>query len=618
MKEIKKTQAQTQKQPKKQTLKRTKRTEGTGIVLGGGKKVKAHITGVPSGEAGVLSVTWEVWQSGVCLDRAVQPRRHKYDPRQESFEAAIRMLVAKAEDAWREEYRGTVGTGAHAAKLSVAALYSQALQSLTDEEQRMLRRHTWGDNTWERYQGSLRRICRKLDGLQGEITPDNLCKIRDELLAEAQASKINRGHQIKTINQMLQAMSFCLETLVEIVNEREDGVALPRVPIEEIILCGKVVQYEQIKWIPTEILARLVHTLLRMADNGMAMGVALMLLLGLRTSEACAALFGDFVFLDGWITLYPVRFQGPERNPVLKSNNAYRWTFSGQLLTDLINARKVFLRDQGYSEEEILVMPVVSLPDDPTKAAKASSISDWARSLLLLCGYHETEYFVAARAMQVEPDYEIDGRPMVSVSAYIFRRCFATLLCNCCDLSPGSGIEDYLLGHKHQKKYTFDPNNADIIRVLAARMERLVLHPLHSNHPLYRPVVIDAEEGCDVVDHCACTLTAAEDMEAEITVQTCEPNGTVRVVGEDLTRRMVSRQKGMLDVVEERAARPVVLMPTLPGEFDQYLQGADEIDISTLYRRGQKHNGKPAHCQEDKACGTKGGKTDGGERQRRE
>ena len=125
MKEIKKTQAQTQKQPKKQTLKRTKRTEDTGIVLGGGKKVKAHITGVPSGEAGVLSVTWEVWQSGVCLDRAVQPRRHKYDPHQESFEAAIRMLVAKAEDAWREEYRGTVGTGAHAAKLSVAALYSQ-------------------------------------------------------------------------------------------------------------------------------------------------------------------------------------------------------------------------------------------------------------------------------------------------------------------------------------------------------------------------------------------------------------------------------------------------------------------------------------------------------------
>ena len=148
----------------KQIHDRTKKTVATGIVLGGGKKVMAHITGVPSGEAGVLSVTWEVWQGGVCLNRAVQPRRHKYDPRRESFEAAVRMLVAKAEDAWREEYRCIAGTGVHAAKLPTEALYSQALQNLTEEDVQLLRRCSWGDSTWKRYQAALqigRASCRE-------------------------------------------------------------------------------------------------------------------------------------------------------------------------------------------------------------------------------------------------------------------------------------------------------------------------------------------------------------------------------------------------------------------------------------------------------------------------
>ena len=572
---------------KKKNSNRTKKTEATGIVLGGGKRVMAHITGVSSGEAGVLSVTWEVWQDGACLDRAIQPKRHKYDPRQESYSSVVRMLVAKAEDAWRDEYRGPASTGAHAAELPTEALYSQALQSLSEEDMQLLRRYTWGDSTWKRYQAELRRICRKLDALKGEITPDNLRRMRTELIEEARSNKISKGRQELTINKMLQAMSYCLETMVEIVNEKADGEVLQPVPLAEIIYTGKVPQYEQIKWIPMEILVRLVYTLLRMRDNGMAMGVALMLLLGLRTSEACAALFGDFEFIDGWIAVYPVKYQGPDRNPILKTNNAYRWTFSGRLLTDLIHARMEYLRSQGYTDEKIQMMPVVSLPDDPSKPVSGSRLSEWARELLLLCGYSEADLMVASRAMQVEPDYEIDGRPMVSVSAYIFRRCYATLLCNVCDLYPGSGIEDYLLGHKLVKKLPFDPKNTDMIRVLVARMERLVLHPQHSNHPLYRPVVIDAGEGCDMINHCACVLTASEDMEVEISVKTCEPNGTIQLVGDDLKRRMVRRQKGMIDTAEDRAARPALLMPTLPEEFCQYLQGADEIDVSSLYWRGR-------------------------------
>lgn len=145
-------------------------------------------------------------------------------------------------------------------------------------------------------------------------------------------------------------------------------------------------------------------------------------------------------------------------------------------------------------------------------------------------------------------------------------------------------------------------------------MERLVLHPQHSNNPLYRPVVIDAKDGCDVVDYAACTLTAEEDMEVEIIIQTREPNGTIYLEGRDLRRRMVHRQQGMMDIVEDRATRPVLLVPTLPDEFGNTLQEADEIDISSLYWRGRfKKRSSEATVQQqaNPADGEQGGNSNG-------
>lgn len=403
--------------------------------------------------------------------------------------------------------------------------------------------------------------------------------MRQKLIEQAGAAKRSHGPQKVAVyvDQILLATSYCLTAMREIINLREGRELLPIIPFWNLVTPGKQMQLEQIKWIPVPVLARMADGLFRDIKNGLTMGVGLMLCMGLRTSEACAARIGELCCHDNYVT-YNVRTQGADRTPVLKTHNAYRDVIAGKLLLDFVNTRREYLLQHGYTQEQIDQMPAVSHPDDPTKAVDSGDVSNYARSIMLAAGYSADDYNQASRLMVIEPDYEVDGSPMVSVAAYIFRRCYATMLCNYCDIMPGSGIEDYLLGHARKSKLPIDPQNPEIQRLLAFRMDRLVLHPEHTTHPLYAPLPLSKENPvADMDEHSAYCFVAQEDMEIEIVVETREANGTISITTDGtLIRRAVRRLPGSLDNDAEKATRPIVLLPPSEADFKRYLNPEED------------------------------------------
>ena len=87
----------------------------------------------------------------------------------------------------------------------------------------------------------------------------------------------------------------------------------------------------------------------------------------------------------------------------------------------LVMERIEYLRQAGYTDEEIWEMPLVSDPDDPCKYADPSALSSYAKALLLTCGYSQ-ERFQLAASLSVREPLDVDGPPEKDVTAYILRR----------------------------------------------------------------------------------------------------------------------------------------------------------------------------------------------------
>ena len=575
-------------------MKKTKMDVPAGIKLPGGQYVNVHITGPAEGTAGTLSVSWEVKSqlTKQVIDRAMRPRTHVYNPTTEPWDTAISVMVSRAIRAYYEECSTAHPAAAEAGRS--ATPYTDAVNSLTDNEKDALHPVTWGKGTWRKRWGFLRRICQALDAQHAAehsgslgVDVDVLNAVRDDLIAQTEKHGRTRSAEsaAATVDRELKAAQYCLNALVECVNEQAGRLVLP--PAEMVSTCAlKTVSsgYEQAKWIPVSILARLVWICFRCIPNGLIMGIVLMLCLGLRTNEACAVRFGDIIWLNNGC-VYGVRVQGAARVDPPKTPKAYRDVYGGQLLVFFLRKRMEYLRGCGYSDDEIRDMYVLCASDCPTQPlADGNILSAFARKALELAGYTAEDFLRATQLMKREPEYETDGKtPISSVEVYIFRRNAATMMVSICDLLPGSNAIDAYLGHESRYPRTADYANPSFLtNTLIPALERIVLSPEYTANPLYRPITL--QDGIrDYKGYAAYRFVAEDDMDIEIEIESTEPVQTLTIrTTADITMRDIQREPGSSIDPAQRSVRPVILPPPMPDEFEVYLKEIDKIDFSEL------------------------------------
>lgn len=301
----------------------------------------------------------------------------------------------------------------------------------------------------------------------------------------------------------------------------------------------KSIQSEQCKALSLDIRIKLATALLTLIPNGLAMGGILMMTSMLRTAEACAPRFGDILFSECY-AVYGViwQTQGGLRIADLKNDSSYRPIILPQYAVDALRLRMTWLRNRGYTEEQISAMPVVSTPNDPTTMADPKALSSYIRQILIALGYNDEFWAAVDTLMQTEPDHdEVGTGVLMDPTAYLLRRAGCTLYCNV-GLDPH--LVDALMGHKIKN----DPDNwiskirrPDCWSEIAAQMARAVFHPQHSNHPLISPIQLTTEyldpatlRAATQVSQLGYRFQAVPDVgtvEIRITLESCEPGAPI-------------------------------------------------------------------------------------------
>ena len=80
---------------------------------------------------------------------------------------------------------------------------------------------------------------------------------------------------------------------------------------------------------------------------------------------------------------------------------------------DALQMRMDWLREQGFTDEEIQKLPVVSSANDPRLMASPNDLSAYLRELLSLLGCGKKYWEAVDEVMLAEPDMEI---PVTGVS----------------------------------------------------------------------------------------------------------------------------------------------------------------------------------------------------------
>lgn len=111
------------------------------------------------------------------------------------------------------------------------------------------------------------------------------------------------------------------------------------------------------------------------------------MLLGMaRTAEACAPKFGEIVLRDDYAVIAIVwQADGTTRIADLKTDNSYRLIILPKIAAEAIRARMAYLRELGYTEEQIRDMPAVSAERNPTTQASPAAL----RAFLLSIHYYD-------------------------------------------------------------------------------------------------------------------------------------------------------------------------------------------------------------------------------------
>ncbi len=455
-------------------------------------------------------------------------------------------------------------------KKAVPGVYSAAYYALDDPE---VLYNGWKGSTVPQTKSYFeRQILPRIDRLTVDTTRDQIDAIVNELTVKAKDNP-RGGHDMakakKTVSNHLYRADIVLNRLHLISNTPllQFGFHAPAVP-----------QTEQAKALPPTVRIRFAAALRRLRRDPRAAGCALMFVMGHRTAEACAPLIKDFVLNRLGFAVYYVGYQiiDGKRVETLKSQDAYRFTVGGPLLYLIINARIEVLLDQGYTIDQVMEMPLVSDPDDPTAFLDPKKLSAYAKDLLIACGYTEEAVFAAQILMDKQPDL-VDGEAVKEVSCYILRRDWVSRALNICGMDPRD--VDYLVGHKRLDKSITVFTDPAVQFKIAQQLESCVLLPDCTLHPAFNPIVMDQ----DIVDFARYTqyMFVNDGMAKRIVLRVRTADG-----GENLNLQTsgkiisVQRKTGDLDRPDERSIRPIVLPPYSRDMMDKEIAIVAALDLT--------------------------------------
>lgn len=530
----------------------------------------AHITGIgKSGSKVVLRGYAMDQKSGV----PVGPRhQHTYDPDISTEKQAIQILVNIIEEA----YRGDSAASAKKKQVtSGAGIFSAAYRNFRNIG---IHNAKWNQDTEKgTYLYFERNILRRLDEAGVSITSEDLAEIKSNLIEKA--AKNRRGN--RNTNQAAQSVSKYLYRVNWILAEMYEYS--PSIPPLHFDVAEKttVPIAEQAKYIPNDVRVLLAWVLTQAVSNGLSMGVAAMLLMGTRTAEACAIKIGDIVLGDQGYVDCPVLWQmkNGRRISRLKTDSAYRHAIGGYLMFVLTTKRMEYLRKAGYTNEELLEMPLVSDSNDPCRYADPSKLSSYAKKLLLVCGYSQVSFQLAASLVVREPDLDIDGTSETDVTAYILRRDWVGRAMNVCGMTAAD--VDYLVGHKNPGTRKKDYTNPDIQQSIALQLERYVFLPEYSKHPYFAPACLKPGKPVDLDGYNAyCIRGGEKPMDVTVDIVTAECGESIIISTNGTVISTVEQKNGAKDSPEMRETRPLIgAVP--PPSYYQDLEGqAQSIDIS--------------------------------------
>ena len=425
------------------------------------------------------------------------------------------------------------------------------------------------------------RVLPRIDYYGWDITPSNIKSIINELVELARKNK-RGGHSPEkareTVSSVLGRIDRCLGKLYLI-----SPVKLPQVAFG--FHAPSAPKTEQAKALPPSIRIRLAACLRQCKGDPRATGVAAMFLLGLRTSEACSIRIKELVLDTRRFATYFVASQIVKgfRVNIPKTSAGYRYTIGGALAHMLFRARIEALLTQGFSMEKVLEMPLVGETDNPEIFLNPSTLSAYAKELLLACGYTEESLYAAEVLMAQDPDvidmgdgnFEVE----TSVSCYILRRDFITRA-----FSNGLFQDeiDKLVGHKNRKLVSETAfNDPDVQFSIAKKLDNCVLLPDCTLHPYYNSLSIS-----DHLDLRGSTMYClknnfTEPKQIRIRFKPIEGGEKACLITQGkITGFTVESDK--LDHIEERNRRPIVLPPYSKEMLEHEISIACELNLTAF------------------------------------
>lgn len=434
----------------------------------------------------------------------------------------------------------------------------------------------WADSTARAAITYFERVLRHMDAYGLELSQLDMADIKDILVEHATQngrSSKNRVSAENNVNQKLYRANYMYKRLQE---------HYPELPDVEFSLSMKLTtSNEQSKAIPDKVRVKLAYLLNRLAPiNGLAVGVAAMQYMGVRTAEAAALKLGDIGIRERYVVCPILRqFRNGAAVPELKTEAAYRIAVGPYIFRELVVARMKYLMSQGYTEDEIQDMPAVSGPEDPKAYAGANALAAFGKAVLIACGYQE-DALAAAKALQItEPDRDDWGNAGNEVVCYILRRDFCSRACNICGMRADD--VDYLLGHMRERKATKDYTSEQVQQELASQLERYVFLPEVTLNPAFRALELEVSKTADIEGYSTYMIRNAHNtpMKLTIAVHTREPGESIRLVAMR-TPESIRYTRGKLDSPEQRECRLIISFPKNYNYYETLTAEANLIDLT--------------------------------------
>lgn len=449
---------------------------------------------------------------------------------------------------------------------------------------RQLNVECWAGSTFRMTRSYfLLQILPRLDRLGVNPTPEDITKLHNDLVEQASENKNSLGISSQARKNLVYKLRRC-DALY-----RQLQILMPECCLPDLDLRmegAAVPDMEQVKSLSEAVRLLFAALLMRLAETpwgGVALSLAFMMLCGLRTSES-GALFYDNITWSGGIGTIWVNKQlsGDGLTEILKTSHAYRRLPLVQYLEDMLAVCREWLSGQGYTQEEILRMPILGHPADPTKLIHSNLLSAAGRLLLQICGCKEQDWEKVRALMLTEPDTQIDGSRMNDMTAYVLRRDFASRAANVCGIKAKA--LDMALGHKvklsiHERRAFYSDESME---QFCRELERYVFDPNHTRNPAFSAIPVNTEP-CMIspVPYTKSTFFAPEDGVLEFTAETLDAGQPIRLeisCGELLKIQQFSA----VDQPDERHARPllgkiheqVYYEETIAGALDEKLRQA--------------------------------------------